>query len=391
MNTIIKNINLIDGKGELYEDYSIAFNSSGIIDIDKKITEKGYEKIIDGRGRYCLPGLIDLHVHLNLDGNPDMIKQITDDNEGMAALRSLKNGLTQLKNGVTTVRNCGSKYNVDITLRDAIAEGVWTGPNIVACGEPIVMTGGHCHYFSHEIDGPYEARKAARSQFKKGADFIKVMATSGGNTKNSVPGATQLSEEEITNICVEALNIDNHVAAHAQGNEGIINSINAGVKTIEHGVELDEEALNLMLKNNVYLIATLAAPHNVIKNSEEGQIPEHVIRSNKLAQIPHKESFMAAIKAGVKIGVGTDAGTPFNFHGDYVTELEIMNELGMDEMAVINSATSVGAEVLGRQKEIGTLERNKRADIILVNENPLNDIGNLRKIDKVFSNGIEIL
>src|SRR5699024_12151303 len=118
------------------------------------------------------------------------------------------------------------------------------------------------------------ARKAARSQFKKGADFIKVMATSGGNTKNSVPGATQLSEEEITNICVEALNIDSHVAAHAQGNEGIINSINAGVKTIEHGVELDEEALNLMLKHNVYVISTLAAPHNIIMNIKEGRNQE---------------------------------------------------------------------------------------------------------------------
>lgn len=386
MKTKITNITLYDGLGNVFKNQTLIFDENKILYIGDESSER-VDRVVDGTGLSCIPGMMDLHVHLNLDGSPDISKTIQEDNEATAAYRSLVNSHKQLQAGVTTVRNCGSKYNVDISLREAINSGLLEGPNVYASGQPIVMTGGHCHYFSIEADGVDEVRKAARTQIKAGADVLKMMATGGGLTKGVKPGASQLSEEEMRVACCEAKNAGKTTAAHAQGNEGIKNAIRAGVTTIEHGVELDDEAIQLMLENGTYLVATLAAPFNVVKYGVEAGIPKYAVDKNKAAMIPHRESFQKAYKAGVKIAVGTDAGTPFNFHGDYVTELEIMSQLGMSNNEIIKSATYISAEALSINDIVGSIEIGKRSDLVLVKGDPGENISSLRNIHSVFVKG----
>lgn len=387
MKTKITNVTVYNGLGGVFKNQTLLFDENEILFCGNGPIDKEADIVIDGKGLSCLPGMIDMHVHLNLDGAPDISKTISEDNEAFAAFRSLVNAQKQLNAGVTTVRNCGSKYNVDISLRNAISQGILEGPTVYAAGQPIVMTGGHCHFFSLEADGIDEIRKAARTQIKAGADVLKMMATGGGLTKGVKPGAPQLSEDEMQAACCEANNAGKTTAAHAQGNEGIKNAIRAGVTTIEHGVELDDEAIQLMLEHNTYLVATLSAPQNVIKYGEEAGIPKYAVDKNREALIPHRESFKKAYKAGVKIAVGTDAGTPFNFHGDYVTELEIMSQLGMSTQEVIQSATYMGAAALGVQEVIGSVEKGKKADLLLVYGEPEENISTLRNIHSVYVNG----
>lgn len=389
MRTKINNIKLYNGIGGVSTNETIIFNNESILFIGKKAEQEKADIIIDGKGLSCLPGMIDMHVHLNMNAGPDPAELIQNDNEAIAAYRSLINAHKHLKAGVTSVRNCGSKYNVDISLRNAINNKLFNGPNIYASGQPIVMTGGHCHYFSIEADGTDEVRKAARLQLKKGADLLKLMATGGGLTPGVKSGATQLSQEEMTIASIEAKNAGKTTAAHAQGMDGIKNAIKAGITTIEHGVHLDDETIDLMLQYDTYLVATLAAPFNIIKNGIEAGIPKYAVDKNIEASVPHRESFVKAYKAGVKIATGTDAGTPFNFHGDYVTELEIMKELGMSINEIIHSATYMGAEALGIHKFTGSIEVGKQADLTIVKGNISEDITYLRNIHSVYQNGIK--
>lgn len=390
MITKINNVSIYDGRGQVLLNSSIIFNEQMILAVGKETIDEEIDVVIDGKGLSCLPGMIDMHVHLNMDATPDPAALINKDNEAMAAYRSLNNAQKHLRAGITTVRNCGSKYNVDITLREAILEGMFIGPRIFAAGQPIVMTGGHCHYFAIEADGENEVRKAARTQIKNGADVLKLMATGGGLTPGVKPGASQLSESEMHAACTEACHAGKTTAAHAQGNDGIKNAIRAGVTTIEHGVYLDDEAIRLMLEHGTYLVATLAAPYNVIRHGVEAGIPAYAVDKNKEASVPHQESFQLAYTSGVKIATGTDAGTPFNFHGDFVTELEIMEKLGMSVQEIIQAATFTAAEALGFEDMIGSLEVGKLSDIVLVKGEISENISNLRNVHSVFMNGKSI-
>lgn len=178
MITKIENITIYNGKGEVFPNETLIFDNESILGIGEtgiNLDSEDTMETIDGGGMNCLPGMFDMHVHLNMDATPDPSELIAKDNEAMAAYRSLANAKKHLQAGVTTIRNCGSKYDVDITLRNAIQESLFYGPNIFASGQPIVMTGGHGHYFSTEADGEEDIRKAARRQLKKGADLLKLM------------------------------------------------------------------------------------------------------------------------------------------------------------------------------------------------------------------------
>ncbi|MEH7308080.1 metal-dependent hydrolase family protein [Neobacillus drentensis] len=388
MKTLIYNVTLFDGKSRYLAGQNILFDENGILEISSNDMTGDADHTIDGTGLSCLPGLIDLHVHLTMDGSPNAMNQLVQDSPGIAAYRAMVSAQSHIEAGVVTVRNCGAKYKIDMELRNAIEKGIITGPRIFACGQPITMTGGHCHMFGIEADGVDEVRKAARSLLKEGADFIKLMATGGGLTPGVKAGSPQLSEDELAAACSEARKAGKRSAAHAQGCEGIKNAIRAGVTTIEHGVELDHEAIQLMKQYETYLVATLAAPFHIVKNGTAAGIPEFAVKKNAEAIVPHRESFKNAYKAGVKIAAGTDAGTPFNVHGDFVTELMLMREQGMSVLEVIHAATYVAAEVLGIEKETGSLEVGKLADLILVEGNPYEDFTALRRVKKVFKEGI---
>ncbi|MCF6411381.1 metal-dependent hydrolase family protein [Pseudalkalibacillus salsuginis] len=345
------------------------------------------DQVIDGEGLTCLPGLMDCHVHLTMDGNPDPFRDMSGDSEADGSFLAVRNARKQLDAGVTSVRNLGSQYNIDIALRNAIEKGMIEGPCVIASGKPIVMTGGHAHNMAIEADGVDEVRKAARTQLKAGADLLKLMATGGIITPGVDPGATQLDEDELRCACSEASKAGKMTAAHAQGREGIKNAIRAGITTVEHGIYLDEELIGMMLESGTYLVPTLSAPFNIAENGLDGDIPQHAIEKTKIVMDDHKNSFIQAYMAGVKIAAGTDAGTPFNFHGKFPKELELMVGYGMGELDALRSATVIAAEAMSLLDKTGSVEVGKTADLLLVEGNPLENISDVRNVAYVFKEG----
>jgi imidazolonepropionase-like amidohydrolase len=388
MKTCIQDVNIIDVTTE------ITINNGYVIFDDTGILEKGVgspsliaDKFINGSGLTLLPGLIDCHVHLGMDCSSNPIQQIELDNQAQTAYKVYQHGEFFLQAGVTTVRNLGTKFNMDIEYHKAIAKGIVQGPRVFGSGMPIVMTGGHCHPLAIEADGLDEVRKATRSQIKAGVDLIKVMATGGVLTEGTDPGAPQLSEEELRCICTEAKQVNKTISAHTIGLEGVKNALRAGVTTIEHGYYLDDEAIDLMLQNNTYLCATLIAPMMIMWQPPEANIPAFII--NKLNPLidKHRISFKKALKAGVKIIAGTDAGTPYNLHGLLYKELELMIEEGMSNMEALKAATITPAEMMNLQHMLGSIDVGKQADFILIEGDPLQEISHLRHIRGVFKGG----
>ncbi len=225
-----------------------------------------------------------------------------------------------------------------------------------------------------EADGVDEVRKAAREQIKAGADIIKLMATGGIITRGVQPGSAQLSEKELRAGVEEATKAGLKTAAHAQGNEGIKNAIKAGIHSIEHGFFLDEESVQMLAKEQIPLVPTFSVIHNIMRHAAESNIPEFIVKKTEAVKKAHRKSFKMAKEAGVKIAMGTDAGTPFNQHGKNMKELELLVENGLSPMEAIRTATLFAAEILGLERELGTIEAGKFADIIVVDGDPLADI-----------------
>lgn len=213
------------------------------------------------------------------------------------------------------------------------------------------------------------------------------MATGGVMTPGVDPSSPQLREDELRCACTEATNAGKTTAAHAQGVEGIKNAIRAGITTVEHGIYLDDEAIDMMLERGTFLVPTLAAPYNIVEHGLGAGIPEHAVQKSERIMEDHQKSFYQAYKKGVKIAAGTDAGTPFNRHGDFVTELELMVKNGMKHEDVIRSETKVASEAMKIDNKTGTVEVGKCADLLLVQGNPLENISDLRKVVKVFKEG----
>jgi imidazolonepropionase-like amidohydrolase len=371
---------------ETIEKGELLFDENGIIDLGVTVSEDSEEvTVINGVGMTVLPGLIDSHVHLGMDASPDPFAKMKDESPAEIAFKAVQQGYDFIENGITSVRNLGTKYNVDISYRNAVKEGLIKGPNVFAAGRPIVMTGGHGHVMAVEADGVEEVRKAARGQLKSGADLLKVMATGGVLTKGNEPGAVQLSLEEIQCVCEEANKTSKTTAAHTIGTEGIKNAIKAGVTTIEHAYLLDEEAVELMLEKGTYLVPTLLAPRLIL--DKPGTVPDYMIDKVKKIISEHVKSFKLAYYAGVPIAAGTDAGTPFNYPGLLVDELQLMMDSGMTSYEAIQSATITAGKAVKADSQIGSVEKGKRADLIVVQGNPLEDIQSLKDLHYVFTNG----
>lgn len=387
MNYKLTNIRIITCSGnDVIENGEVLFSESGIKEVGPTVNAQNYEAtVIDGTGMTVIPGFIDSHVHLGMDASPDPFAKMKDDSASDIAFKSVQQGYEFLKSGITSVRNLGTRFNVDISYRNAVKNNVIKGPRVFAAGQPIVMTGGHGHVMAIEADGCDEVQKAAREQLKAGADLLKVMATGGVLTKGNDPGAVQLSEEEISCVCQEANKLSKTTAAHAIGRDGIKNAIKAGVTTIEHAYMLDEGAVELMVMKGTYLVPTLLAPRLIL--NEEGTVPQYMIEKVEKIIEDHRVSFRMAYQAGVPIAAGTDAGTPFNYPGLIVDELKLMTEDGMSNLEAIKSATITAAEAVKMESKIGSIEKEKMADLVIVNGNPLKEIVALKNICYVFSNG----
>lgn len=345
-------------------------------------------EMIDLSDTTLLPGFIDAHVHLVLSGDQEAIAQLRTDSDEMLTIRATHNAQRCLKAGVTTVRDCGDRNGVTLTLKRAIALGIVPGPRIVACGPPITTTAGHLHYMGIEADSAHEVRKAARRLIKLGVDWIKVCGTGGGITPGTNTRRAQYSVAELKPLVQDAHRLGRRVSVHAHGTEGIRNAVRAGADSIEHsswlaeddGWEYDEEIVAEIQRKGLVICHTIAGPRGIAekeerKAREEG--PQGVL------------SFQCrALRAGANVVLGTDAGIPDTQFEDFPKTLEVAVKLGgFSEMETIVCVTGRAAELLGWADEIGTVEAGKYADLVAVDGNLLEDIAALQSIVHVIQGG----
>jgi imidazolonepropionase-like amidohydrolase len=376
MAIIFRKVLIVDGRGGLPERGFVVVEKDRITKVGKGTDpgEKNGHEIVDLEGRTILPGMIDCHVHLCIDGSADPIQSLRKDSEQLVTLKAAKNAYLSLSAGVTTIRDLGSLKGITVSLRDAINLGITIGPRIVCCNQAVCITGGQGWEFSRQADGVDGVRQAVREQLRAGANFIKLMSTGGVMTPGIDPGAAQFTYEELRAGVEEAHKAGRKAASHAQGNEGIKNSLRAGIDTIEHGIFLDDEAISLFLEKKAVLVPTLSAPFNIMEKGEKSGIPAFVIEKTQRVKDTHIESAKKAYQAGIPIAMGADAGTPFNGHGENLKELELLVGVGLSPMEAILSATRIAAGAIGLSHMIGTVEEGKLADLIVVEGDPLKDI-----------------
>jgi imidazolonepropionase-like amidohydrolase len=384
MDTAFANGSVFVGNGDILEGATVLVQGERIVKVSKQrpAIPKGAREI-DLAGRFLLPGLIDCHVHLCLDGSPDPLTTLSGESVPMTTLKAARFARQTLMAGVTSVRDMGGREEIDLVLRDAIRAGQISGPRMLASRQMICMTGGHGWPVGREADGPDEVRKAVREQIKRGADLIKLMATGGVLTPGVEPGAAQLTEEELRAGIEEAHKAGRKTATHAMGTQGILNALHAGIDSIEHGVYLNDEIVSWMVKEGVPLIPTISALYHIETRGLEAGIPAYAVEKTRRVKPHHLRSIQMAREAGIKVAAGTDAGTPFNMHGQNTMELKLFVDQGFSPGEAIQAGTRIAAQVLGVDEELGTIEEGKQADLIVVDGNPVEDITLLLKAEAI--------
>ena len=379
--------------------------NSAILIRDNKIEQVGRKSeiglpnsdvhMIDAAGGHILPGLIDTHIHFIFDG--------IDFNEAMNTPFSLNYYKAiapmrrTLEAGITSVRDAGG---ADLGMKQAVERGLIAGPRMQISISVLTITGGHGDSWLPSgidfglipatpgrpgglCDGVEEVRKKVREVLRAGADIIKVCSTGGVLSPTDHPEFTQFTQEELEVMVQEAAYRRGvKVMAHAQGAEGIKNAVRAGIHSIEHGIYVDDEAIELMLERGTFLVPTLLAPLAVLEAGEAGgNMPEWGIRKSREVIEIHSENIGKAFKAGVKIAMGTDAGVMK--HGTNLRELGLMCNVGLSPMDSIVATTKVAAECLGWEDKVGTLEAGKLADVIITSTDPLADIRSLEDVNNI--------
>jgi imidazolonepropionase-like amidohydrolase len=386
--------------GKINKTMSVVIDGQRIEKIEKGFIDGGKDdQLVDLKTKVVLPGLIDLHVHLENETSPQAYINRFVLNDTDVAFRSTSYARKTLMAGFTTVRDVGGT-GVNIALRNAINNGLVDGPRIFTAGKAIGTTGGHADPSNGMrfdfmgdpgprngvVNGPDDARKAVRQRYKDGADLIKITATGGVLSVAKNGQNPQFFPDELESIIETANDYGFHVAAHAHGKEGMKRAVLAGVKTIEHGTLMDEEVMQLMIEKGTYYVPTISAGIYVAEKAKEpGYYPE-IVRP-KAAEIGPQlqNTFREANKAGVKIAFGTDAAVfP---HGDNAKEFVYMTEVGMPTLEALQSATLVAAEVLNIADRTGAIEAGMMADIIAVDEDPLKNIEILQSVDFVMKDG----
>ncbi len=398
---------LIDGTGASpLADSDIFFEDGYIRTVDRNISAEALHDFTcyDARGKTIMPGLIDAHVHLWGVTSLNTLNWTLDD-PCLRTARATLDTWRLLDSGFTTVRDPGTY--ISLFLRDAVNEGAIPGPRILSAGKVITQTGGHgdpTHHLPQTwvtdrnicrvADGIDECRKAVREQIREGADLIKIMTTGGVLSDRDNPRYTQFSLDEIRTMVEEAHVRGYKVASHAQGTQGIKNALNGGVDTIEHGNGLDTEAIELMLKTGAFLIPTMAVFHALLNGSSRSGVKHSHLEKVRAIKDIHQESIFRAWKAGVNIGMGTDfLLTPQvsgEVMGSHAIELALYVQAGLKPMDAIVCATRNNAMALGLSDQIGTIEPGKKADLLIVDGDPLKDITILqdpKKILHIFKDG----
>jgi imidazolonepropionase-like amidohydrolase len=329
---------------------------------------------VEGAGRTLTPGLIDCHVHLQFDGGANFEAEGRALTPATAALKAAENLKRHLASGVTTVRDLGGVDAVSCEVGVAVDQGLIPGPRVLAAGRALTITGGHGHNvaIAREVDGADDMRKAVREEIRAGAKVIKIIATGGVLTPGIGATFTAYTLEELTAAVDEAHRWDRSVAAHAIGAEGILNAVRAGVDSIEHGAVITPTIAREMKARGVFRSPTICALRGMVDHADV--VPAYAIAKAREIIDVARASHVRAIKAGVPHVCGTDAGTPFNPHGNAPHEVVYMVEWGMAPLAAMRAATANGAELLRIDDTTGTVEAGKTADLVLYDTNPLDDI-----------------
>ncbi|MCI8887443.1 MAG: amidohydrolase family protein [Hungatella sp.] len=375
MITALIHANIVDVINEtLIPDGSVLVEDGLIKEVGTGLSLPEGADIVDLEGKTLLPGLFNCHVHVCSDAGTGVRQPIS---QAAQAIRAIGNLKTLLASGVTYIREAGAPAYIDVDLHNAQEAGTIAAPQMQTSCRCICMTGGHGHSEGREADGPDDCRKAAREQLKAGANWIKVMATGGVMTKGVEPGSPQLTEEELRAAIEEAHKAGAKTFTHAQGMEGIKNALRAGVDSIEHGFFMDDWCFDWMKEHNVFFVPTLAAPHWIKVYGTGAGIPDYMVRKVENTIEAHKDTFRRAHKAGVKIALGTDAGTPFNHFDKTAFEAVLMVENGMTPMEAIRCGTIHAAELLGVKDTHGSVTPGKKADFAVFAKNPLEDVNAL--------------
>ncbi|MCB1018418.1 MAG: amidohydrolase family protein [Acidobacteria bacterium] len=365
------------------------------------VTPASGDEAIDLKSQTCMPGWMDMHVHLVSEINPKSYEEGFRLNPADNAYHAAANAKKTLLAGFTTVRDLGTEDLVSISLKRAIAQGLAEGPTIYNAGKALATTGGHADPTNGVrwdmmgdpgpdlgvVNGVDDARKAVRQRYKEGSDLIKITATGGVLSVAKNGHNPQFTEEEIHAIVETAKDYGFHVAAHAHGAEGMKRAIRAGVHSIEHGTLMDDEAIELFKERGTWWVPTISAGRFVMEKAEvPGYFPP-VIVPKALAIGPQvQETFRKAYRAGVKIAFGTDCGV--SPHGTNAREFLLMNEAGMPPLETIQTATLRTAQLLGVEKETGTLTAGKEADIVATPADPSQDLATVMSVSFVMSDGV---
>jgi imidazolonepropionase-like amidohydrolase len=365
-------------------------------------TDLDADEQVDCTGRTVLPGMFDTHVHVVVsDVGLRGRLQRPFSYQFYEAERNLRR---TLELGITTVRDAGG---ADLGIKQAVEDGLITGPRMQISISMISPTGGHGDGWTPAghcvpltvphpgrpatiVDGPDEMRKVTRTLLRAGAEVLKVCTTGGVLSPRDDPRHSQFTPQELAVLVTEARMQGRYVMAHAQGSEGIKNAVRAGIRSIEHGIYLDDEAIELMLANGTWLVPTLVAPVNVLRAVDAGlDLPDAVVRKAKDVITIHTESVRKAIAAGVKVAMGTDSGV--GPHGSNLEELLLMVGCGMTPADALVASTSSAAELLGYGAELGRLAPGYRADLVLV-DGGIADLGDLgARIREVWQDGVRVV
>lgn len=384
-------------RGEVLED-RVVIVTDGLVERIERGQAVNADHVLTGM---CLPGLMDMHVHL--DGQSEKGDYIERFQQGPAdyALDAAYYARKTLMAGFTTVRNPGDRFNSTIALREAIAAGEAVGPRIYSAGKSLATTGGHAdptNGFRPDLMGdpgpaqgvvnsPADAYKAVRQRYKEGADFIKITATGGVLSLASSGTAPQFTTEEVTAVVTAANDYGMHVAAHAHGAEGMLRAVQAGVRSIEHGTYMTDEVIGAMIERGTYYVPTIMAGEFVGAKAKIEDYYPAVVRPKAAAIGPVIfETFARAVDQGVKIAFGTDSGV--SPHGENAREFELMVEGGMSPVAALQSATVVTAELLREEDRLGQVAPGFVADIVAVAGDPTQDIAVMHDVTFVMKDGV---